>query len=126
MQLDGFRSTKLVFNKVDVLRETDTWKLISGGKTVEFDSEEHMKDFLTQTLTLGAETMSETKENRKKLIEEAVQKVNRINSGNAFVSDFEAARIIKRLIIEVRLLEIELEKEKKLSKLRNKLNQRKK
>jgi adenylosuccinate synthase len=48
--------TKLVFNKVDVLRETDTWKLISGGKTVEFDSEEHMKDFLTQTLTLGAET----------------------------------------------------------------------
>ena len=70
--------------------------------------------------------MSETKENRKKLIEEAVQKVNRINSGNAFVSDFEAARIIKRLIIEVRLLEIELEKEKKLSQLRNKLNQRKK
>jgi adenylosuccinate synthase len=45
--------TKLVFNKVDVLRETNTWKLISGGKTVEFDSEEHMK---TQTLTLGAET----------------------------------------------------------------------
>lgn len=48
--------TKLVFNKIDVLRETNTWKLISGGKTVEFESEEHMKDFLTHVLTLNDDT----------------------------------------------------------------------
>ncbi len=70
--------------------------------------------------------MRSTKEKRKQLIEEAIQKVNQINSSNAFIADFDAAKLIKRLIIEIRLLEIDLEKEKKLSNLRKKLNQRKK
>ena len=41
---------KVVFNKVDVLRETDTWRLISDGKVLEFDSENDIKSFLTNTL----------------------------------------------------------------------------
>ena len=41
---------KVVFNKVDVLRETNTWRLINDGKTLEFDSEHDMKTFLVNTL----------------------------------------------------------------------------
>ena len=41
---------KVVFNKVDVLRETDTWRLISDGKTLEFNSEDDMRTFLVNTL----------------------------------------------------------------------------
>tara|TARA_R110000765_G_scaffold362295_1_gene452515 strand:- start:2566 stop:2799 length:234 start_codon:yes stop_codon:yes gene_type:complete len=42
---------KVVFNKVDVLRETGTWRLISDGKVLEFDSENDIKIFLMNTLS---------------------------------------------------------------------------
>tara|TARA_R110000824_G_scaffold43779_2_gene127819 strand:+ start:37048 stop:38052 length:1005 start_codon:yes stop_codon:yes gene_type:complete len=49
---------KVVFNKVDVLRETGTWRLISDGKVLEFDSENDIKIFLMNTLS-GDEENSE-------------------------------------------------------------------
>ena len=43
--------THIVFNKVDVLRAVGTWALYDADKTIQFGSEEKMKDFLTQRLT---------------------------------------------------------------------------
>ena len=37
---------KLVLNKVDILRELDTWKLFSDGQLLEFNTELDMKDWI--------------------------------------------------------------------------------
>mgnify|MGYP003117063089 CR=1 FL=1 len=51
------------------------------------------------------------------LIEAALDKVKRIQHGNAFTTDFEAGRIIQELVIELKSAQRKLEKQRKLIKL---------
>ena len=41
---------KLVLNKVDVLRDLDTWKLISNGEIISFANEREMTSYITKEL----------------------------------------------------------------------------
>ena len=41
---------KLILNKVDVLRELDTWKLFSGEEMVSFDTESEMTEYIEKEL----------------------------------------------------------------------------
>ncbi len=43
--------THIVFNKMDVLRDVDTWKAISSEKIQNFDSESDFQDFVRQNLS---------------------------------------------------------------------------
>ena len=42
--------THLVFNKVDILRQVNRWKVIENNDVLDFNSEEGMKDFLIKEL----------------------------------------------------------------------------
>jgi len=42
---------KLILNKVDVLRELDTWKLFSGEEVVSFDTEDEMTEYIKKELS---------------------------------------------------------------------------
>tara|TARA_R110000824_G_scaffold305010_5_gene492803 strand:- start:689 stop:1681 length:993 start_codon:yes stop_codon:yes gene_type:complete len=42
--------TKLVFNKVDVLREVDQWKLIKDGEIIDFEQEQRMTSWIEDHL----------------------------------------------------------------------------
>ena len=37
---------KLVFNKMDILREVGVWKLFNDGELIEFKEENEMKDWI--------------------------------------------------------------------------------
>jgi len=58
--------------------------------------------------------MSEKQENLQAIIDAALDKINRIRSGNAFISDFEAARIIESLLLELKVAQLQVDKQKKL------------
>ena len=47
-------------------------------------------------------------------IDAALDKAERIRSGNAFTGDFEAARIIDALLLGLKISQAEVEKQKKL------------
>ena len=42
--------TKLVFNKMDVLREVDQWKLINDGELIDFEQEARMTSWIEESL----------------------------------------------------------------------------
>ena len=58
--------------------------------------------------------MSERDENTRATIDAALEKINRIRSGNAFTGDFEAARIIESLLFELKAALLRAGKQKKL------------
>ena len=61
--------------------------------------------------------MSSENKTENVLIEAALNKVKRIQAGNAFTTDFEAGRIIQDLVIELKAAQKKLEKQRKLVKL---------
>ena len=58
--------------------------------------------------------MSEREQKTQATIDAALDKINRIRSGNAFISDFEAARIIESLLLELKMAQLQIDKQKKL------------
>jgi|TARA_R100001129_G_scaffold179189_1_gene155748 hypothetical protein len=62
-------------------------------------------------------SMSSENKTENVLIEAALNKVKRIQAGNAFTTDFEAGRIIQDLVIELKAAQKKLEKQRKLVKL---------
>ena len=41
----------LVLNKMDVLKEVDEWHLISNGDEISFETQEQMKEFISDSLS---------------------------------------------------------------------------
>jgi hypothetical protein len=58
--------------------------------------------------------MSEKEKTTRILIDAALKKINRIRAGNAFVGDFEAARLLESLLLELKISQALVEKQKKL------------
>jgi len=54
------------------------------------------------------------KEKRRELLERAESRINNINNDYVFKADFECARILKEMIIEIRILAYENNKYKKI------------
>lgn len=53
--------TKLVINKMDVLRQVDTWAVIHGGKTIEFGTEAEIRKYLKNNLEVKEIYFSDNK-----------------------------------------------------------------
>jgi hypothetical protein len=58
--------------------------------------------------------MSERKDKTQATIDAALEKINKIRSGSAFAGDFEAARIIESLLLELKVAQLRIDKHKKL------------